>query len=179
MEALCPGKKWLCLQDGLSSPLGRMLICNGGEVLGSSCIDSVCQHWGRALQGCRQWPKTHFLGATRGLIAWKQCSSPAVQDSGFSLHISGMEWWISDLSYCCTQFAGHQGSDLIFFCTIQDCCFWAPFLQTQMWATARIKHCHDYSKSFLMALLSIDSEIKTNWTQGLRGVVACNDLEPA
>lgn len=30
-----------------------------------------------------------------------------------------------------------------------------------------------------MTLLPIDLEIKTNWTEGLRGVVECHDLETA
>jgi hypothetical protein len=48
-----------------------------------------------------------------------------------------------------------------------------------MGATALIKHLYDHAKSFLMTLLSIDLEIKTNWTEGLRGVVECHDLETA
>lgn len=52
-------------------------------------------------------------------------------------------------------------------------------MQTQMRATALINHLYGHAKSFLMTLLAIDLEIKTNWTEGLRGVVECLDLETA
>lgn len=48
-----------------------------------------------------------------------------------------------------------------------------------MRATAPIKQLYGHAKSFLMTPLAIDLEIKTNWTEGLRGVVECLDLETA
>lgn len=48
-----------------------------------------------------------------------------------------------------------------------------------MRATALIKHLYGHAKSFLMTPLAIDLELKTNWTEGLRGVAECHDLETA